>query len=423
MNEKIINNPNSKKHICFVSVGHISSNPRLVKEATLAAQKGYNVSIVGVQTLEKLVSFDEELIEKNPNWNVFIYPFYQKKGLYFLGTFFHHFAKRLPKLANQSILGKLSISTPLWFPIYHYLKSIKADLYIVHNITMLPLVVKIAKKNNAKIGLDIEDAYAVMSEGIDENIVDIEKKYLSQLDYLTCASPLYVDFYNKHYQNLPTITPILNVFEDVEEQEKKEYKDRKNTNNLSLYWFSQTTGKGRGIEQIIEALNVLDRSDIELHLRGIVSQETKEYFLSLVKSETIKKNIFFHPLVSNQELASRTAEHDIGLALELKEPLNRDLCLTNKIFQYLNTGLAILASNTTAQKFIMEENPQVGFLINIENAQEVAQKIEILANSKKNTTDELENMKIASKNLSKTKYNWDIEGQKFLEVIKDCLEK
>jgi len=71
----------------------------------------------------------------------------------------------------------------------------------------------------------------------------------------------------------------------------------------------------------------------------------------------------------------------------------------------------------------MEENPQVGFLINIENAQEVAQKIEILANSKKNTTDELENMKIASKNLSKTKYNWDIEGQKFLEVIKDCLEK
>ena len=156
-------------------------------------------------------------------------------------------------------------------------------------------------------------------------------------------------------------------------------------------------------------------------MRGEVNQETKSYFLNLAKTETTKQNIFFHELVSNQELPFRTVEHDVGLALELKQPINRDLCLTNKIFQYINTGLTLLVSDTKAQKWIMENHNKIGFLIYIQNTKELAQKIEILADSKKNNTKELENMKIASKNLSKTKYNWTLEGQKFIEVIEKTL--
>ncbi len=429
MNKRKVNNSVTKKHICFISVGHISSNPRLVKEATLIAQKGYEVSIVGIQTIEKIVPFDNELVEKNSSWNVFLYPFYKKRTLYFLGTFFHHFAKRLPALSSKFVVGKLSISTPLWFPLYYSLQSIKADLYVVHNINMLPMVAQIAKKNKAKLGFDIEDAYSVTLENknnnkkADKNIVELEQIYLPKTDYITCASPLYIDFYENLYQNLPPIIPILNVFDNVEEKESKEYKDRKNINNLSLYWFSQTIGKGRGIEQIIEALNLLDRDDIELHLRGEINQEMKNYFLDLTKTENIKQNIFFHPLVSNHQLAIRTAEHDVGLALETGFNINNELAVSNKIFQYLNSSLSILSSSTKGQSWLMKKNPNIGFLIDIENTKEVAQKIEILANSKKNNTKELENMKIASKHSSKTKYNWTIEGQKFLNVIKDCFEK
>lgn len=414
----------SKKHICFISVGHISSNPRLIKEATLVAQKGYRVSIVGVQTLEKIVPFDKELIQKNPTWNTFIYPFYHKGILYIIGTFFHHLAKRLPKLVDRFTIGKLSISTPLWFPLYCSLVSIKADLYIVHNINMLPLVAKIAQKNNAKLGFDIEDAYSVTEKEIDKNIIELEKKHLPQTDYITCASPLYISFYQKLYENLPQITPILNVFDDLDKQKNKEsipYYDRKNIGNLSLYWFSQTIGKGRGIEQIIEALNLLNRNDIELHLRGEINQKTKAYFFNLAKTKIVKQNIIFHELVSNQELSLRTAEHDVGLALETGFSTNNELAISNKIFQYLNSGLAILSSSTKGQSWLMKNNPNIGFLINIQNTEEVAQKIETLANSKKNNTQKLENMKIASKKLSKTKYNWNIEGQKFLKIIENVL--
>ncbi|WP_375558793.1 glycosyltransferase [Bernardetia sp. OM2101] len=418
MDEKIIKN--SKKHICFVSLGHISSNPRLIKEASLVANQGYKVSIVAVYISKETVPFDEELIQKNPTWNTFIYPFYKKKGGYIIGTFLHHLFKRI-QLSNYSIIASLSNLTALWFPIYRSLKSIKADLYVAHHIAMLPLTTQAAEKNNAKLGFDIEDAYSVMTESIDKSIVDIEKKYLSKVDYLTCASPLYIDFYNECYQNLSQITPILNVFEDLEEQDKKEYKDRKNINNLSLYWFSQTTGKGRGIEQIIEALNILDRNDIELHLRGNASQDIKNYLLEIAKNKEIRQNIFFHEIVSNQELPIRTTEHDIGLALETGFSVNNELAISNKIFQYINSGLAIITSKTKGQSYLIKENKEIGFLIDIDNTKELAQKIQILADSKKNNTEELESMKIAAKNLSKTKYNWNKEGQKFISVIEKTL--
>lgn len=424
MNKKELNN--TQKHICFISAGHLSSNPRLIKEAALATQKGYKVSIVAIQTLEKLVPFENQLLAQNPSWQTYIYKFYKKKSLYLFGILFHHLAKRIPSLATSFEYGKMSINTPFWLPFYSLLKNIKADMYINHNIYLTPLVYKVAQKNKAKFGIDIEDAYAFiiaknMKDG-EKSISDIEKNYFPKADYITAASPLYVDFYNKLYSNLPPITPILNVFEDIEELGSKEYKDRKNINNLSLYWFSQTTGKGRGIEKVIEALNVLDRNDIELHLRGEANQETITYFLSLAKTQNVKQNIFFHELVSNQELASRTAEHDVGLALELIETVNRDLCITNKIFQYINTGLAILASDTTAQKWIMENHTEIGFLIDIQNTKDFAHKIELLANSKQNKENTLlETQKLASNNLSQRKYNWTIEGQKFIEILEKNL--
>lgn len=425
MKKKELNN--NKKHICFISAAHLASNPRLIKEATLATQKGYDVSIVAIQTLEKLVPFENQLLEENPSWKTYIYPFYKKKTLYFFGTLLHHLAKKIPNLANRFEYGKMSLHTAFWIPFYSLIKNIKADIYINHNIYFTPVVYQIAKKNNAKFGMDIEDSYSfITAKNIEEgekSIIEIEKKYFPKADYITAASPLYIDLYNQHYQNLSPITSILNVFEDIKHNTttRQEYKDRNNLTNLSLYWFSQTTGEKRGIEQIIKALNLVDRDDVELHLRGEVNQTAKDYFLEVAETQNVKQNIFFHPLVSNKELPFRTAEHDVGLALEIGFSINNQLAISNKIFQYINSGLSIMASKTKGQSYLMNQNEEIGFLIDIHNTKEVAQKIELLANSKKNNTDELDNMKQASKNLSQTKYNWNIEGQKFIEVIENTL--
>ena len=54
--------------------------------------------------------------------------------------------------------------------------------------------------------------------------------------------------------------------------------------------------------------------------------------------------------MENEELLSRIAEHDIGFAGELGEPASRNLTITNKFFQNLQAGLAVVASETAGQK-------------------------------------------------------------------------
>ena len=62
-----------------------------------------------------------------------------------------------------------------------------------------------------------------------------------------------------------------------------------------------------------------------------------------------KRKIVVHEQVENEELLSRIAEHDIGYAGEPKTPPNKDLTISNKLFQYLQSGLAIIASDTMGQ--------------------------------------------------------------------------
>ena len=50
---------------------------------------------------------------------------------------------------------------------------------------------------------------------------------------------------------------------------------------------------------------------------------------------------------------------DVGLALELSEPENRDLCLTNKVFTYMLAGNAMILSETSMQRSFKQQY-QVG---------------------------------------------------------------
>ena len=55
--------------------------------------------------------------------------------------------------------------------------------------------------------------------------------------------------------------------------------------------------------------------------------------------------------------------HDVGLALEQPYCLNKDLTASNKIFEYMRAGLALIASHTRGQEEVMRASPDVGVLV------------------------------------------------------------
>jgi hypothetical protein len=139
------------------------------------------------------------------------------------------------------------------------------------------------------------------------------------------------------------------------------YRDRRNLAIPSVHWFSQTIGSGRGLDIFFAATRAIS-TPFEIHLRGRMATNYEE---SINRSLPIhvRERLFIHDTVPNDALLSRIAEHDIGLALETSERTSRQLSITNKLFQYMQGGLAMIATDTRGQAEVFSREPEIGLMI------------------------------------------------------------
>jgi glycosyltransferase involved in cell wall biosynthesis len=132
-------------------------------------------------------------------------------------------------------------------------------------------------------------------------------------------------------------------------------KDRRDRELPSIHWYSQTLGMGRGLEDLLLALPQLGAA-AEVHLRGHPAAGFERWLEERIPQQW-RARVFIHPLVTNAELLSRIAEHDIGFAGERSDCRSRDLTVTNKILHYLLAGLAVVASDTAGQREVAVQAP------------------------------------------------------------------
>src|SRR5262249_36659143 len=133
---------------------------------------------------------------------------------------------------------------------------------------------------------------------------------------------------------------------------------------LSIYWFSQTIGPGRGLEQVITAMGRA-RKPIKLAIRGSDFLGYSAVLRALAAKAGVADAVSFLPPGPPDEMARFAAEHDVGLACEIGSPPNRAISLTNKIFVYLLAGIPVLLSDTPAQRALSGELSVAAQLIDI----------------------------------------------------------
>jgi glycosyltransferase involved in cell wall biosynthesis len=233
---------------------------------------------------------------------------------------------------------------------------------------------------------------------------------LPKVDLLTTASPMMSDAYKKLFPQQVIVT-INNVFSARYLQPLKKLQHTA----LSLFWFSQHIGLYRGLEVFIKALNQLPDSDISLTILG--NNRSKVYQQQLMKLSNKPQQILFREPVAPEDIFAVAAEYDIGLAGEMPNCLNKEICLSNKIFTYLLAGNAILASNMPGQRLFMKEYPGVGFTYEYENANDLAVKIKQLYNDR----ELLQNQKQQSTEYAVSTLNWEKEKVKWILLISKLL--
>ena len=400
------------KKIVLITTGQPSVNPRLVKEADALHHAGFDVTVLYSffiswadekdTSLLKNVSWEYKLIGGSPTVNKYYY-------------LFTRIRLKICIIINRWIGNHFLIAERSQARTYDELlnaaKKIKANWYIGHNLGALAVVVKAAAFHNANAGFDFEDYHR--GEGHDKNtlkrIIFLENKYVSSLCYFSTSSKLITaktkNNFRKYYGEVITLLNSFPLTQQPIFQFKKE-----SDKTLQLFWFSQTIGINRGLEILFKALNCLNDTTIHLTLAGRSNDDIIKYIKQ--HSGKMINNIHFAGIIQPEELPCFSSKFDVGLAMELSIPSNRDICLTNKVFTYLLAGNAIILSNTSMQSDF-NDLYKVGEIFENENQIELEQKIQLYKNHKY-----LNKQKLHNYQLSITKLNWENESKKLLEILK-----
>jgi glycosyltransferase involved in cell wall biosynthesis len=403
------------KNVTFITTGQPTTNPRLVKEAETLHKLGYSVKVICCFYQQWAQKPDEALTSKYPG--MYIYcggdPVVQK-AVYIKTRIRQKLNTLLFKYTRGVNIPENAISRTHTEALV-IAQKIKTDIYIAHNLGALPAAVLAAKHTGAKVGYDAEDMHsAQFTSTHDESYrlnKHIEEKYFGQVDYFTAASPLIAEYYKREYSFLKPIV-VNNVFPKTALNIDQNYKANE---PLKLFWFSQTVGPERGLEDVIKAM-AATKGNVQLHLLGNCNDNHKAALLNLVAELKLNPDqLQFHEPIGADEIFSFAGRFDIGMATETGTPLNRDICLTNKIFTYIQCGLAMIASDTQAQTLFMEQHPATGKLYQKNSLQSLTDCISFYILN----PDALYQTRLQNYRLGQTALNWETESRVFLNLVQN----
>jgi hypothetical protein len=118
---------------------------------------------------------------------------------------------------------------------------------------------------------------------------------------------------------------------------------------IRFYWFSQTIGPSRGLEDVVAAVGLL-AIPAELHLRGVSANGYVDRLVALAADKAPRLNLQVHSPADPDDMVAVCAPFTIGLATEPGHTSNSALLLSNKALTYPLAGLPVVLTATPGQQ-------------------------------------------------------------------------
>ncbi len=299
--------------------------------------------------------------------------------------------------------------------------KVGADLYIAHYPAALPAAAVAAKWHHARYAFDAEDfhpgdwpdepAYGVERQALRA----IEEHYLPQCAYMTAASPGIADAYAQQYRGAPRPPVVLNVF--PLSQGPRAPTDRGGVEpGPSVYWFSQVIGPDRGLECAVEAIAAA-ATQPHLYLRGNVSKAYREELTRYAQGVGAKGRVHFLSQDVPERMEMLASHYDLGLVAETGYTRNRAIALTNKLFTYLLAGVPPIMSDIPSHRALATEIGAQSRLYPVNDSMALAAILDRHLSS----PDRLAAARTEAFRLGQTRFNWDAEQVRLVEVVQEAL--
>lgn len=303
--------------------------------------------------------------------------------------------------------------------IYRAAKNEDAEAYHFHDPELLPVGAALKRSTGSNVIYDVHEDYHASilgkpwipngSRPAVANLFDIvEPQLATWLDGIITASDDIKERFDSH-DNVTTITnyPLKHWLRDVESKPDK--------SSVQIAYCGKITPH-RAIPELIEATKVLAQyHDIKLVLGG---KYTTEHIEQLVETEADQHQFIETTgwLPTIDDVIDLFYNSDIGAMLIKPDNENqiRGAQRSNKTFQYMSTGTAVLGSDVgTWPEYIEDEN--CGVCVDTTSISDMVQSLrELIENP-----DMRKTMGRNGQEAVKQRYNWESQERKLLDFYQD----
>lgn len=351
--------------VAIVTNGHFCTSPRVWREADALAAAGFEVAVIGVSFDPRQAALDREMAAGRA-WRHHVAEDLTGGGLRWVWRRAQTRAARTVLDAGLELPHALTYAAP---SLLRAARAEAADLTIVHLEAGLWVGTRLLTAG-ARVGVDIEDWHSENDAGAGWDtrreracLARLERTVLRGAAHATTTSDALAAALAAAYG----VPPPLTLYNSCPTRPLVPAHPAK---ALRFVWFSQTLGPGRGIEHLCAALPQV-AGDWEVELRARASDQARRWLHGLLPA-ALRTRVRVEPLVPPDQLPTVVGGHDVGLALESRDWKSRDLTVTNKICEYLQCGLRVVASDTAGQREILARVPAGGDVYTAGDVSELA---------------------------------------------------
>jgi glycosyltransferase involved in cell wall biosynthesis len=371
--------------ICMLVTSNIVRDPRVLKEARLAFDKGNQVTVIGRK--------DSNIVQNN------LYNF----KMIFINA---DYAKDKNKIIH--LMKIIYLRTEMIIKCL----SEKPDIIHANDLDTMPSAYIASKLLKCKL---VYDSHEIYTENIGLQNKKILKIILKKVEkFLIQRSDNVISVSNAASQELSIMYNILPPIVITNCPFSFKIPKMRNLDENFEVLYHGLMLPDRGYEEFVESAQFIN-DEICLVLRGYGS--ILHNLKNISKNKKITNKVRFDEPVTVEELIPLAAKSQVGVVLTKPVNNNFKYTVSNKIFEYINAGIPVIMSDVPEHRYLNNKY-NFGIILDEVTPINIAEAIMRLRNNHVLYTELKENAISASKYLC-----WEVEGEKLINLYLSLIQK
>jgi glycosyltransferase involved in cell wall biosynthesis len=221
-----------------------------------------------------------------------------------------------------------------------------ADVFVAHDLPMLPVARQAADRSGAKLVYDSHELYSEQefSDWEKKRWREIEARYIGGCDRIMTINPTIAAELERRY-GMKNIGVVYNAEHRASffSNEKLFHQAFSLPPSCKILLYQGGLSANRHIEALVACMQLVKNADIHLVVLGEGSLRKK--LEKIAAHRRVAHRVHFHDAVPQKDLLRYTVCADGGIIPYQATCLNNYLCTPNKLFEFIVAGLPILAND------------------------------------------------------------------------------